>query len=308
MRSARNLYRLNLALATLGSIGALAGTVVALQRVRFSFGPLRRWLRDCDRFLLPHLTPDRLAVLALGLLGTVALARGVRSLIRQLRAARRLARAVPVLGESEIAHQRVRVIAGTRAQAFCMGLLRPRIYLSRVALERLSWAELAAVIAHEAHHARRRDPLRQAALAVLADSLFFLPGLRRLKQRYQELAELAADEAAVTAVESASVLAAALLRFDGAGPPGTVSLAAERVDHLLGSPPRWKVPISTLTATFATVAGLFVVILLAGSAGQGRSSLAALAMQSCMIAMVLAPMLVLVSLAIVGRRMVATSR
>ena len=307
VRSARNLYRLNLALATLGAVAALAGGVVALTRVRLSFEPLQRWLRDCDRFLMPHLTPGRLAVLALGLLGTVVLARGVRSAIGQLRAARRLLRALTVVDERELAHQPVRVVAGSPAQAFCMGLMRPRIYLARVTLELLSGPELAAVIAHEAHHARRRDPLRMAVLAVMSDALFFLPGLGRLTRRYQDLAELAADEAALTAVKSAAILAAALLHFDDRGVPGTVGVAAERVDHLLGTPPRWDVSASLLARTVAIVAGLFAVILLAGSATPEFLSLGKLAMQACMLAMTLAPIIALASLTLVGRRMLAAS-
>ncbi len=308
VRSARNLYRLNLWLAALGAVAAVAGIAVALQRVQFSFGSLHRWVRDCDRFLLPHVTPNRLAVLALGLLGIVALARGVHSAARQTRAAHRLARAVAILGEHKISHQSVRVIAGTRAVAFCMGFLRPRIYLSRVALERLSEAQLAAVLAHEAHHARRRDPLRQAVLAVLADSLFFLPALRRLEQRYQELAELAADEAAVNAVENASVLAAAILQFDDHSIQGTIGVTADRVDHLLGSPVRWRVSVSMLAATVLTGGGLLAVAFVAGSAGSGRTSLGAMAEQLCMAAMALAPILSLLALAMVGRRTFGANR
>ena len=300
-RNARNLYRLNLSLAALGSAVMLAGIAIAAQRVRFSFGSLHQWVRDCDRFLLPHLTPGRLAMLGLGLLGTVALARAVRSTVGQIRPVRRLMRSAPILGEREIGHQRIRVLAGTRVLAFCAGFLRPHIYISRRALERLSEAQLAAVLAHEAHHARRRDPLRQAALTVLADSLFFAPGLRHLERRYRELAELAADEAAITSVGSASPLAAAILKFDDGAAQGMVGVAAERVDHLLGHPPRWEVPTSTLAATFLTIGGLFAAALLADSTPSMRTSVGALAHGLCMVTMVLATLVVI---AMVGRRMV----
>jgi len=49
---------------------------------------------------------------------------------------------------------------------------------------------LSAVLAHERHHARRRDPLRLATGRVLARALFFLPELRDLVNRQQALAEL----------------------------------------------------------------------------------------------------------------------
>jgi len=57
-----------------------------------------------------------------------------------------------------------------------------------------------------------------------------------------------------------------------------------------------------------TVGGLFAVTLLAGSAAAGRTSLGALAEQVCMIAMVLAPILVVAALAMASRRALSASR
>ena len=55
-----------------------------------------------------------------------------------------------------------------------------------------------------------------------------------------------------------------------------MGVAAERVDHLLGSPPRWGVPIRMLAATFLTAfAVLFGIVLfiLPGLYIMGRLSL-----------------------------------
>lgn len=61
--------------------------------------------------------------------------------------------------------------------AYCVGLLRPRIVVSRGLLARLTPPELAAVLAHERAHAARFDNLRQWLAAV---SLWPLPNrLRR---------------------------------------------------------------------------------------------------------------------------------
>ena len=46
-------------------------------------------------------------------------------------------------------------------QAFVLGLLRPRIYLSRGLIRHTDQRDLEAVIAHETSHVRRRDPLRR---------------------------------------------------------------------------------------------------------------------------------------------------
>lgn len=112
----------------------------------------------------------------------------------------------------------------------------------------LSHEELDAVIAHESHHARRRDPLRLLVARSVAADLFFLPVMRRLAERYAAMAELAADEAAVGATRGPRALASALLAFDAHPSPAVVGIAPERIDHLLGRDVRWDLPTLTLLA------------------------------------------------------------
>ena len=78
-------------------------------------------------------------------------------------------------------------------KAFCAGLLRPRVHVSEGALRLLDAPELLAVVTHEAHHVRRRDPLRVVMVRSLVRSLPWAPGLGRLAERHATVAELAAD-------------------------------------------------------------------------------------------------------------------
>jgi hypothetical protein len=118
----------------------------------------------------------------------------------------------------------------------------------------LSPIELQAVLAHEHHHRRVRDPLRLAAGAVTSRAVFFLPVLQRLWARYAELAELRADSAAVAACAGErGPLAAALLTFDARGPAGVAGISPERVDGLLGLCPGWRLPLPRVGAAMATV-------------------------------------------------------
>ena len=90
------------------------------------------------------------------------------------------------------------------------------MYVSRGAVATLDAAALAAVLAHETEHARRRDPLRLAAGRVLAQALFFVPGLAELARRQQSLSELGADESAVLeSPHNRSALARAMLALRG---------------------------------------------------------------------------------------------
>jgi len=303
VRSARNLYRVNLTLSVMGALLVLGGAGVALGRVDLAPGPIGQLLSDCGSFLAPRLTPAGVTLLLLGALGAVVLVRGLRTASRQIRGCRRFLRGLEIVGERGLADERVLLIAGPRAQAFCAGFARPRVYISRGGAEQLSAAELAAVTAHEAHHARRRDPLRLLLLAVLGDALFFMPALSRLRRRYAALAEIAADEAALAAVGDASHLAGALLQFGETGVEGVVGIDPERVDHLLGASRGWDVPVLPIAAAVLTLAVLLALVLVtAASSTVARTSVAQLAAQSCMIAMALAPILALSGLGILSGR------
>lgn len=233
-----------------------------------------------------------LLVLLLVALGLAVASLGIRSIWRQARAQSRFLRILRAIEETRIGGVPVTVIDGERVAAFCAGLLRPRIYVSAAALKVLSPAELAAVVAHEAHHRASRDPLRILVARALADAFFFLPVLRRISDRYRQLAELAADEAAAQAGQTPA-LASALLRFGERGREAApvVGIAPERVEHLLGEAPRWQLPLSVLTGSLVMVAGLMGLILTAPILVASESiSLAAIFAESCMVAMLVAPL------------------
>lgn len=64
-------------------------------------------------------------------------------------------------------------------------------------LAELKQTELAAVLRHEAEHARRRDPLRLLVSQVAHAWTYFLPLARHLRRQVALGAELAADRAAI---------------------------------------------------------------------------------------------------------------
>jgi bla regulator protein blaR1 len=169
------------------------------------------------------------AVLPLeGAVAAVVLGRGLASLARQLRGQRRLLehlRARPAVVEGHA----VLIVPGRMLGAFCAGFLRPAIYLSEATL-RCAETELRAVLAHEEHHRRRRDPLRLLLARGVSDAFRPLPLFATLADHQAAVADLMADAAAVSAA-GARPLAAALARFDAHG----AGVAPERVDRLVRS-------------------------------------------------------------------------
>ncbi|MCG3210271.1 MAG: Protease HtpX [Anaerolineae bacterium] len=80
---------------------------------------------------------------------------------------------------------------------FCLGLWRPRVWLTSGLVTTLTDPELNAVLAHEAHHLRQRDPLRLVMGRAIASAFFFLPLMGALARRAELGCELAADSAAI---------------------------------------------------------------------------------------------------------------
>lgn len=297
MSSARRLYRLHLGLASVGLTGVVTGLIVALSRIDLGRPSTGALLAACRR-IVPSEPGLALLVLSLGLLGLVVLTLATRSLARQLRGQHQFLERLTRSDEARICGHRVVVVEGIRPEAFCAGFLHPRIYVSAAALQRLSEAELRAVMAHEAHHQSSHDPLRILLAAVLADALFFLPGLSQLSLRYRQLAELAADEAA-TQAEGAGALASALLIFgERSGPTvPVVGIAPERVDHLLGQSPGWQLPISAFVGSLVILAALLGLAFAAPTlVGSENLSMAAMLSELCMVGMVAAPLAILAAL------------
>jgi Zn-dependent protease with chaperone function len=164
----------------------------------------------------------------------------------------------------------IRMVSGLPSPAFTAGWLSPRIYVSACLPDRLSAAELRAVLAHEAAHLRRRDPLRLSLLRFLACTLFWLPAARRLTEDIADEAEVRADDAAVLdqplALASAIVTLAQWLRpvravHDGVGFDER-DLLERRVRRLAGEE---VAPRSRLTR--ASIVGTALALLLVWTSG-----------------------------------------
>jgi hypothetical protein len=245
----RGLRRAEFAVAAFGATAFLLALLFVLDAVRFHGDVLATAVDGLPR---GEFHERGLLLLSLALFDLLALGRSLRSVSRGVAAHRRVLARMPVLERREHGGQTVAIVPGARPLAFCAGLLHPRVYVSTGAIERLSEDELAAVVEHEAHHARRRDPLRILIARAIGEAY----ALTALPRREQALAELAADAAAARR-RGAAPLAAALLAFDAA------TIAPERVDRLVGTPPNDEVPRALVAGAGLVVVALVALIALA---------------------------------------------
>lgn len=128
---------------------------------------------------------------------------------------------------------------GLERSAFVLGSFRPQIYVSDALVAVLDRAQLHAVLLHEEHHRRRRDPLRSVALEAWQRLFGWLPAVRWwLERRHADL-EIAADDFALRHGASRAALASALLKCDApsARPAfGADATANMRVRRLVSAP------------------------------------------------------------------------
>jgi Zn-dependent protease with chaperone function len=119
----------------------------------------------------------------------------------------------------------IRLVDGLPMPAFTIGWVRPVILVSTELEGQLSQAQLAAVLAHEYAHVRRRDPLRLTMLRALGCLLFWLPAMRRLAADVADDAEIIADDFAIRGdpVALASAILA-LAQWRAPGRTGDASL------------------------------------------------------------------------------------
>jgi hypothetical protein len=264
-------------------------------------------LETCWALFLPRLTAQSLATLALGALASAVLIVGAASVARGVLASRRLLRRARPVEEVTLSGERVRIVPGRHLEAYTAGLLRPQVHLSASAYDGLGADELDAVIAHEAHHRRRRDPLRLLLARALADAFFFVPGARTLGANYGRLVELRADGAAIGADGSGRHLARALLRFADHEPAVGAGIAPERVDQLAGRRVRLGLPLAALAAGLAAVAAVVAgsALVSLGGPDHDAARLPGFVERACVLARALLPLATggaLVTVARLGRR------
>ncbi len=99
-----------------------------------------------------------------------------------------------------------------------VGVRRPRVLVSESTVALLSHDELRVALQHERAHMRSRDNLKKLVFRFCP-----FPGMARLESAWSQAAELAADDAAVSNLNDAVDLAAALVKVVAPGSRGSRS-------------------------------------------------------------------------------------
>jgi len=258
----------------MGFVSMLFSTITLFGSLAIGSSP-RSILEACCGVVLARLSVGWLLFAAIAVATAFVVARVVRSAWRVHSAGRRVRGLRRVSEAAEISGVPCRIYEDSRPAAFCAGLLKPEIYVSRATTDQMPAEVLRVVMAHEEHHRLRRDPLRSAVARTLADGFFFLPILGQVRHKYLALSEIRADRAAAAATGGGRRdVAGALLAFPaGVGNPGQVSSSRDRIRHLTGGGGGWAPTLSMLVVTVVALVVLLsapvvsVALLFEGTVG-----------------------------------------
>ena len=173
-------------------------------------------------------------------------------------------------------------LAGTRIPAFAIdaeapiialvGVLRPRLLITRGLVAALTDEELAASVAHEIGHSRANDNLKRLIMRATPDLLGSSSSARTIERHWASAAEHSADRVAAGNPEARCALASALVKVARLMPAVTpiaqpISTLvdggeiASRVEQLLADSPSTtprRTPLAAWTAALAvaTICGI----------------------------------------------------
>jgi Zn-dependent protease with chaperone function len=170
-----------------------------------------------------------LAVVALAIVAG-AIARGATALRGAKRRTDKWMRAARPLPLAETSMPAFAIDTNAPLMAL-VGVLRPRLLITRPVLEALNEEELSACVAHELGHWRALDNLKRLAMRAAPDLLFATSTARALERRWAAASEQVADRAAGDSGRVRCALASALVKVARLTPP--VSSVAEPISALV---------------------------------------------------------------------------
>jgi hypothetical protein len=159
-------------------------------------------------------------------------------------------------------------VPGSPRLCVATGVFRPRIFYSAALAEHLAPEELAAALAHEAAHLRRRDPVALALLDLAALSSP-LSHVQRAREVFRAAAEQACDVVAAAEHGGASVaralVTAARLQWAASGALAFAEHGlAERVTALLKPRPEAPAPARVLATAGVCLAAMTLAVAVGG--------------------------------------------
>lgn len=241
--------------------GGLAGGLLVLTlAATVALAPLGKTHLDGLR----HLSESGPVTVLAALFGAAVLLRLLvvlfSSTVTTLRARRTNRVLVDLVSERNLLLRGASVVDHEVPVAYCLPGLRPRLVLSRGALQLLSYDELTAVLAHERAHLVQRHDLVVLPFVALGATFPGLAGVRTARAEVALLIELLADDRAARRHDRAHLAAALWKIGTGQAPVGALGAGGDdmllRARRLLDPP----APLGTPRACLLLLAAAAVAL------------------------------------------------
>lgn len=174
-------------------------------------------------------TVTTLAALALSVIGAAA-ARGVSAWRRAAHRTNAWMRAGRPLTLADTSMPAFAIDTDAPVMAL-VGVLRPRLLITRPVLDALTGEELRAGVAHELGHRRAWDNLKRLAMRAAPDLLSITGAAHAIERRWATASEHAADRGAGDSDRARCALASALVKVARLTPP--IALGSEPISALV---------------------------------------------------------------------------
>jgi hypothetical protein len=115
----------------------------------------------------------------------------------------------------------IRIVRAATPVLLCSGLARLQLVVSTGAVATLDDDQLRAALAHEATHARYRDPLISWGLMAVRTAFFFSPATQLVARSAVNDVERRADDRSVALADDRLGMAGALVRLYAVSSPGS---------------------------------------------------------------------------------------
>ena len=142
-----------------------------------------------------------------------------------------------VINKHNLEKNTFHVIDGDKLTAYTTGLIKRRIVVSKLLVEKLTKKQLEAVILHELHHLRSHHVLWLLGSRLISSRFFFIPLIEHLAKQLRIEFELTADAFVVEKQKTRNYLCDSLalnLQYAGNSMPNfTTSPIEKRVEYLV---------------------------------------------------------------------------
>ncbi len=110
--------------------------------------------------------------------------------------------------------------------AFCLGMRRPKIYISTTMVSLMNEQELEAVLLHENYHLKNRDTLTMLIASISESLLPFFPLLSDLLRNYRIEREIKADREAINGLGKSEPIVSVLKKLLNYSSPAVATVSA----------------------------------------------------------------------------------